>query len=104
MSDGIKRGYIPGGLKEAIEQEPAFHMSLSMEPIDEEAFDHDDERTLADPTLVHMLQKIKDIFQSGELCTKFRRDEGAWSFDVFRPLIELVIQLHGKGKWRLENV
>ncbi|KAL5372585.1 hypothetical protein DPSP01_013384 [Paraphaeosphaeria sporulosa] len=104
LRDCIQGGYIPGGLKEAIEQEPAFRMSLSMEPIDEGAFDYEDKRTLAHPTLVYMLQEVKDIYQSGELCTRFRRDQGAWPFTVFRPLIELVIKLHGKSKWRLENV
>lgn len=83
---------------------PAFHRSLSMEPIDDEAFDYKDTRTLADPTLAHMLEEVKNIFQSAELCTKFRRDEGAWVSDVFRPLLELVIKLYGESKWRLENV
>ncbi|KAF2022836.1 hypothetical protein EK21DRAFT_82214, partial [Setomelanomma holmii] len=100
----LQGGYIPGGLKDAIEQDPDFRLSLSMEPMDEEAFDNEDKRTLADPALVDTLRQVKSIFQSATLCTQFGRDENAWCFSVIWPLIELAIKLHGKDKWRPESV
>jgi hypothetical protein len=39
LGSALKSGYILGGLKDAIEQDPDFRLSVSMEPIDEEAFD-----------------------------------------------------------------
>lgn len=104
LGSALKGGYIPGGLQDAIEQDPDFRLSLSMEPIDEEAFDHEDKRTLADFALVDTLQQVKRIFQGATLCTQFGRDENAWCFSVVWPLIELAIKLHGKGKWQSESV
>ncbi|KAF2459139.1 hypothetical protein BDY21DRAFT_420389 [Lineolata rhizophorae] len=104
LNSVLKGGYIPGGLRSAIEQDPDFRLSVSMEPIDEEAFDHEDKRTLADFTLIDTLQQVKKIFQSASLCTQFGRDENAWCFSVVWPLIELTIKLHGKDKWRPESV
>ena len=48
LSDSVKGAYIPAGLKKAIEQDPEFRLSLSIEPIDPETFDYGDRRTLAD--------------------------------------------------------
>ena len=104
LGSTLKGGYIPGGLKDAIEQDPDFRLSLSMEPIEEEAFDNEDKRTLADFALVDTLQQVKSIFQSATLCTQFGRDENAWCFSVIWPLIEFAIKLHGKDKWRPESV
>ena len=69
MGSALKGGYIPGGLKHAIKQDPDFRLS------DEEAFDYEDKRTLADFALVDTLQQVKTIFQGATLCTQFRRDE-----------------------------
>ena len=44
-------GYILG-LKDAIEKDPDFRLSVSMEPIDEEAFDHEDERWRIQPSVL----------------------------------------------------
>ncbi|KAF2811517.1 uncharacterized protein BDZ99DRAFT_518778 [Mytilinidion resinicola] len=104
LGSALKGGYIPGGLKDAIEQDPDFRLSVSMEPIEEEAFNHEDSRTLADFALVDTLQQVKRIFQAATLCTQFGRDENAWCFSVVWPLIGLALKLHGKGKWRLESV
>ncbi|KAF2254344.1 hypothetical protein BU26DRAFT_136771 [Trematosphaeria pertusa] len=104
LGSALKGGYIPVGLKDAIEQDPDFRLSLSMEPIDEEAFDHEDTRTLADFALVDTLQQVKKIFQGATLCTQFGRDENAWCFSVVWPLIELALKLHGNDKWRPESV
>ncbi|KAF2259603.1 hypothetical protein CC78DRAFT_585769 [Lojkania enalia] len=38
IDNALKGGYIPGGLREAIEQDPDLRLSLSVEPINEEAF------------------------------------------------------------------
>ncbi|KAF1968775.1 hypothetical protein BU23DRAFT_540797 [Bimuria novae-zelandiae CBS 107.79] len=104
LGDTVKGAYIPAGLKKAIEQDPEFHLSLSMEPIDPEAFDYDDKRTLADFSLAYTIQQVKSIFRDATLCTQFGRDENAWCFGVVWPLIELAIKLHGKDKWRPESV
>jgi hypothetical protein len=104
LGSALKGGYIPGGLKDAIKQDPDFCLSVSMEPINEEAFDHEDKRTLADFALVHTLHQVKNIFQGATLCTQFGRDENAWCFSVVWPLIELAIKLHGKDKWRPKSV
>lgn len=104
LGNVLKGGYIPGGLKDAIERDPEFRVSLCMEPIDEEAFDYEDKRTLADFALIHTLQQVKKIFQGATLCTQFGRDENAWCFTVIWPLIELAIKLYGKDKWRPESV
>ncbi|KAF1995301.1 hypothetical protein P154DRAFT_624078 [Amniculicola lignicola CBS 123094] len=59
--------YIPAGLKDAIEPDPEFRLSLSMEPIDIEVFDYDDKRTLADFALIDTLQQVRSIFQNATL-------------------------------------
>lgn len=56
MGSALKSGYILGGLKDAIKQDPDFRLSVSIEPIGEEAFDREDKRTLADFALVDTLQ------------------------------------------------
>ncbi|OAL57044.1 hypothetical protein IQ07DRAFT_495484, partial [Pyrenochaeta sp. DS3sAY3a] len=104
LSSALHGGYIPGGLKDAIEQDPDFQPSLRMTPIQEEAFDHTDKRTLADTVLADTLREVKKIFQRAAFCTHFERDENAWCFAVVWPLLELVIQLHGRKKWRPDNV
>jgi hypothetical protein len=104
LGSALKGGYIPGGLRDAIEQDPDFRLSISMEPIDEEAFDHTDKRTLADFALADTLQQVKKIFQGATLCTQFGRDKSAWCFNVVWPLIELAIKLHSGEKWRPESV
>ena len=104
LGNALKGGYIPVGLKAAIEQDPDFRLSIAMDPIGEEAFDHEDKRTLADFVLVDTLQQVKKIFQGATLCTRFGRDENAWCFNVVWPLIELAIKFHGKDKWQPESV
>ncbi|KAH8726886.1 hypothetical protein GQ44DRAFT_770815 [Phaeosphaeriaceae sp. PMI808] len=100
----LKGGYIPGGLKDAIEQDPDFRLSISMEPIGEDAYNHEDKRTLADFALFNTLQQVKKIFQEAALCKEFGRDENAWCFSTVWPLIELAIKLHGNAKWQAESV
>lgn len=104
LNSALKGGYIPIGLKDAIEKDPDFRLSIAMEPIDEDAFDYEDKRTVADFTFLDTLQQVKKIFQGAMLCTQFGRDENAWCFSVVWPLIELAIKLHGKDKWRPESV
>jgi hypothetical protein len=104
LSSALHGGYIPGGLKDAIEQDPDFQPSIRVKPIKEEAFDHTDKRTLADCGLADILREVKRIFQGGTLCAQFGRDENAWSLAVVWPLLELAIKLHGGDRWRLESV
>ncbi|KAF1363471.1 hypothetical protein EJ07DRAFT_173284 [Lizonia empirigonia] len=104
LGDALKGKYIPGGLKDAIEQDSDFSLSLSMEPIEEEAFDYSDKRTLDDFALVNILQQVKRIYQSAALCAQFGRDENAWCFGVIWPLIELATTIHGKNQWQTESV
>ncbi|KAF1973269.1 hypothetical protein BU23DRAFT_554247, partial [Bimuria novae-zelandiae CBS 107.79] len=79
-----KGAYIPAGLKKAIEQDPEFRLSLSIEPIDPEAFDYDDKRTLADFSLAYTIQQVKSIFRDATLCTQFGHDKNAYK-DKWRP-------------------
>jgi hypothetical protein len=104
LGDALKCKYIPGGLKDAIEQDPEFRLSLSMEPIEEEAFDYSDKRTLNDVALINVLQQVKRIYQSAALCARFGRDENAWCYGVVWPLIELAMMIHGKNQWQTESV
>jgi hypothetical protein len=104
LGDPLKRAYIPAGLKDAIEQDPAFSQSLDMEPIDAEAYDYNDQRTPADFALADTLQHVRTIFHNATLCTQFGRDENAWCFGVIWPLIQLAIRLHGNNKWCAESV
>ena len=104
LGAAIKGAYIPGGLRDAIEQDPDFALSLSMEPIDDVAFDYDDTRPQDDVALLDILQRVKGIFESAALCSQFGRDENAWCFGVVWPLIELAVLLHGQSHWRPESV
>jgi hypothetical protein len=104
LGDALKGKYIPAGLKDAIEQHPEFHLSLSMEPIEGGAFDYEDTRTLGDFALDNILQQVKRIFKSATLCAQFGRDENAWCFGVIWPLIELATRIRGESQWQPESV
>ncbi|KAF1935584.1 hypothetical protein EJ02DRAFT_460257 [Clathrospora elynae] len=104
LGTALKGEYISRGLKEAIEQDLDFRMSVSMEPIDEEAFDQLDKRTLADFAFADTLQQVKSIFHGATLCTQFARDKNAWCLSVVWPLNELAIKLLSEDKWRPESV
>ncbi|OCK73345.1 hypothetical protein K432DRAFT_410771 [Lepidopterella palustris CBS 459.81] len=55
-ANALKGGYILESLKDAIKQDPDFRLSVSIEPINKEAFNHKNKYTLADFTLVDTLQ------------------------------------------------
>ncbi|CAN9171321.1 unnamed protein product [Alternaria alternata] len=76
--EGLEVSYIPAGLREAIESDVLFAPSLAMDPIDPEAYDHDDTRPASHPALVNALDRVKNIFQDACHCTEFGRDENAW--------------------------
>ncbi|CAN9196174.1 unnamed protein product [Alternaria alternata] len=101
--EGLEVSYIPAGLREAIESDVLFAPSLAMDPIDPEAYDHDDTRPASHPALVNALDRVKNIFQDACHCTKFGRDENAWCFRVVWPLVELSMKLHCNTKFKLES-
>ncbi|CAN9171290.1 unnamed protein product [Alternaria alternata] len=102
--EGLEVSYIPAGLREAIESDVLFAPSLAMDPIDPEAYDHDDTRPASHPALVNALDRVKNIFQDACHCTEFGRDENAWCFRVVWPLVELAMKLHCNTKFKLESV
>ncbi|OCK74762.1 hypothetical protein K432DRAFT_397826 [Lepidopterella palustris CBS 459.81] len=55
LGSALKGGYILGGLKDAIKQDPNFCLFVSIKPINEEAFNYKDKYTLADFALVDTL-------------------------------------------------
>ncbi|RMD39683.1 hypothetical protein DV735_g5444, partial [Chaetothyriales sp. CBS 134920] len=103
VRNAAKAGYIPGGLKDAIEQDPDLRVSLHMEPIDKEAFDYEDKRTLADFALVETMQQVKKIYQNAVHCSEQGKDENAWCFSVVYPVFEHAAKLDG-DRWQPESV
>ncbi|XTI82348.1 hypothetical protein V2W45_1463879 [Cenococcum geophilum] len=59
LGNALRGGYIPGGLKDAIKQDPNFYLSLSIKPINKEAFNYKDKRTLANFALPLIKLTIK---------------------------------------------
>lgn len=104
LGNALRGGYIPIGLKDVIEQGPDYRLSISIDPIDEEVFDHEDKRTLANFVLVNILQQVMKIFHGATLCTQLGRDKNAWCFSVVWAVIEVAIKFHGKDKWQPESV
>ena len=101
---GLEISYIPAGLREAIESDVLFAPSLAMEPIDPEAYDHEDARPASHPLLVDALDRVKSIFEGACHCTEFGRDENAWCYRVVWPLVELAMKLQGNIKFKMESV
>lgn len=60
--EGLEISYIPAGLREAIESDLLFAPSLAMDPIDLEAYDHNNIRPASHPSLVNALDRVKNIF------------------------------------------
>jgi hypothetical protein len=102
--EGLETGYIPAGLREAIETDTLFATSIAMDPIDLEAYDHNDLRPASHPLLIDALDRIKNIFRNACHCTESGRDENAWCYRVVWPLIELAMKLHDNSKFILESV
>ncbi|CBY01212.1 predicted protein [Plenodomus lingam JN3] len=102
--EGLEISYIPAGLRKAIESDTLFAPSLAMDPIDSEAYDHNDTRPASHPALVNALDRLKNIFQDACHCTEFGRDENAWCYRVVWPLIELAMKLDCNTKFKLESV
>ncbi|OCK74679.1 hypothetical protein K432DRAFT_409664 [Lepidopterella palustris CBS 459.81] len=77
LCSALMGGLIPGGLKNAIKQDPDFRLSVSIEPINNEAYNHKGKRTPVDFALINTTQQVKRIFQGATLCTQFKGDENA---------------------------
>ena len=71
-----------------------------MDPIDPEAYDHNDTRPASHPSRVNALDRVKNIFQDACHCNEFGRDENAWCFRVVWPLGELAMKLHCNTKFK----
>lgn len=65
-------------------------------------FDSSDMRSAEE--LSTIWEAVKAIFLDARDCKRGSRDENAWCDDVVRPLIQLAIKLHAKGKWWLQSV
>ena len=98
--EGLEISYIPASLREAIESDMLFAPSLAMDPIDPEAYDHNDTRPASHPSRVNALDRVKNIFQDACHCNEFGRDENAWCFRVVWPLGELAMKLHCNTKFK----
>lgn len=58
---GLETGYIPAGLREAIKTDMLFVLSLAIDPIDPDAYDHKDTRLASDLLLVEVPDHVKNI-------------------------------------------
>ncbi|KAF2733034.1 hypothetical protein EJ04DRAFT_565424 [Polyplosphaeria fusca] len=55
-----------------------------MDPIDPEAYDYEDTRSISDSSLLDVLDRVRNIFQDACHCTEFGRDENAWQSQNIR--------------------
>jgi hypothetical protein len=105
---GLDRGWIPGPLRELIEQDTDF----GYQRIESHAWSNSTARTLFDQyvdnghgeALAYVFEKVKEIWLNARTCQKRGRDENAWCMDVIQPLIMLAIKLEGEGKFWLQSV
>ena len=65
-------------------------------------FDYNDVRSAEE--LSDLWKEVKTIFLNARDCNDTSRDENAWCDDLVRPLIHLMMELYGNGKWWFQNV
>ena len=108
LEDGLDRGWIPGRLRQLIEEDVDF----GYQRIESHAWGDSTARSLSDldvnsqerEALVYVLRKVKKIWLNARMCQARGRDENAWCMDVIQPLMKLAIRLEGKGKFWLQSV
>lgn len=108
LEDGLDRGWIPGRLRQSIEEDADF----GYQRIESHAWGGGTARSLSDldvssqerEALAYVLRKVKKIWINARMCQARGRDENAWCMDVIQPLMKLAIRLEGKGKFWLQSV
>lgn len=108
LEDGLDRGWIPGRLRQLIEEDADF----GYQRIESHAWGGGTARSLSDldvssqerEALAYVLRKVKKIWMNARMCQARGRDENAWCMDVIQPLMKLAIRLEGKGKFWLQSV
>ncbi|PSN58769.1 hypothetical protein BS50DRAFT_368104 [Corynespora cassiicola Philippines] len=108
LEDGLDRGWIPGQLRELIEEDEDF----GYQRIESHAWSNAAARRLADPAvdseereaLAYLLRKVKKIWINARMCQAKGRDENAWCTDVIQPLLKLAMRLEGEEKFWLQSV
>ncbi|KAF2462694.1 uncharacterized protein BDR25DRAFT_347642 [Lindgomyces ingoldianus] len=108
LEDGLDSGWIPGWLRETIEEDRDF----GYQRIERHAWDQNTASSPSDldvggeerERLAYVLRKVKKIWLNARLCQSRGRDENAWCMDVIRPLVKLAMRLEGKEKFWLQSV
>lgn len=108
LEDGLDSGWIPGWLREPIEEDKDF----GYQRIERHAWDQSTARSLSDPDvggeererLAYVLRKVKKIWLTARVCQSRGRDENAWCMDVIQPLVKLAMRLEGEEKFWLQSV
>ncbi|KAF2679499.1 hypothetical protein K458DRAFT_117213 [Lentithecium fluviatile CBS 122367] len=105
LEDSLDRGWIPGWLRELIEEDQDF----GYQRIEFHAWGERTARSL-DPDvnreeregLAYVLRKVKKIWLNARVCQSRGRDENAWCMDVIQPLVKLAMRLEGEEKLWLQ--
>ena len=108
LEDGLDSGWIPGWLRESIEEDQDF----GYQRIERHAWDQSAARSLLDPDvggekrerLAYVLRKVKKIWLNARVCQSRGRDENAWCMDVIQPLVKLAMRLEGEEKFWLQSM
>ncbi|KAL5371474.1 hypothetical protein DPSP01_014248 [Paraphaeosphaeria sporulosa] len=107
LEDGLDSGWIPGWLREPIEEEQDF----GYQRIERHAWDQSTARSLSVTVggeerkrLAYVLRKVKKIWLNARVCQSRGRDENAWCMDVIQPLVKLAMRLEGEEKFWLQSV
>ncbi|KAF2254200.1 hypothetical protein BU26DRAFT_134941 [Trematosphaeria pertusa] len=107
LEDGLDRGWIPGRLREPIDEDQDF----GYQRIERHAWGESTARNLSDPgvdseeceRLAYVLRKVKKIWLNARVCQSRGRDENAWCMDVIQPLVKLAMRLEGQDKFWLQS-
>jgi hypothetical protein len=102
LGRGLTSRFIPACLRSVLETEPDLQSALAVEPIDDDAYDENDERPANQCALI--VDRVKDVWQGAMLCTEHRMDENAWCQEVVIPLLDLALILHGRRSFRRASV
>ncbi|KAF3031946.1 hypothetical protein E8E11_000328 [Didymella keratinophila] len=98
LATGVDFHFIPLGLRDVIKNDS----DVGHQIIKSADFDAVDSCSAEELSAVW--EKVKTIFLNARDCKDGGRDENAWCDDVFRPLLNLAIQLYGMDRWWLQSV
>ncbi|KAF2015111.1 hypothetical protein BU24DRAFT_493574 [Aaosphaeria arxii CBS 175.79] len=99
LAHGVGAGFIPARMEEIMMNDSEIEDEGSTDPTD-----FYEENEYSEQDLAAIWQKVKAIYRNALVCHSRLRDENAWSDEVVRPLIQLAIDLHGKGRWWMQNI